>query len=756
MKNKILKFLVIALIAGQLGFSFSFLLVPKRAEAFLGIGDVTFTWSTEVANWYDVVKDIGLGIAERLAISYANKYLKQFVDKLINKYRIKDYLAYQKVLSGYYLNQYVYQHVQDPNLRQIYSLLASEANASLQVTDQRTGQRTVLLTRLKTEIDKYYYGQGGISGNYLSNPPLGTRAYDYYSAAYTYYLSPPDFTDQYLAGEYGSLQSRAAAAAQSEIAQSQGFKNDRSAPAGFVPHFCEGAGTILNDFEEEELPEDISIGTPTQQEEPPPGIGFLPNILMKIGFVSKAQAAIFDSQADCEAQGGTWKVDATGMFSSVIQNPSAFVHDFSTNAIQTVFTNNFKMGNNIYSAIGSLLGNFIFAKLNLDRNNAGGTLNEKGDGYSPPGGSVSIPPSEIDLDEDRIWDGLDGDEDDKLESVGIDTCYHGGIVPDCQKSSEVPDSPYFTPICVAIDQAEKALTKYAEFLDRNAEDIKGGATLKGMITTTILASSGYLILFPFLVGDDANFKEKADAELWGKESSIANSAVQQLIDAIDSYHNPDYEPMQKTLNRYTNFMGKVSSSLFKDSDLDLTGWVGSGGGGLRNLMKHTGNMLKYIRQIKEQIGRCDKPNLSSIGGIEPPEISDPNDEEGNGCYEDFQGSFEYGSAVLSAMEEAVAENPEIASHANAKSANPDFEADAAALMGAAVEKLRASGFKAAIVIKCSGVPSDDKILVGQPSDTYGEMFDVFKGNEDQGDDRSFAEQIQTSPVQHAAWEAGGL
>src|SRR5579885_3250981 len=104
------KAIAIILIAGQLTFCLMFLLVPKPAEAFLGIGDITF--NTEIGNVYDILKDVGLGAAQRIVVSFANKYISQFVDKTIDKYRIKDYLAYDNVLSGYYLNQYIYKNVQ--------------------------------------------------------------------------------------------------------------------------------------------------------------------------------------------------------------------------------------------------------------------------------------------------------------------------------------------------------------------------------------------------------------------------------------------------------------------------------------------------------------------------------------------------------------------------------------------------------------------------------------------------------------------
>src|SRR3989344_2877994 len=118
---------LISLVGGQF-----FVIKPKPAEALFGVGD--FTFNTEVANWYDVFKDIGLGAAERIAISYANKYLQRFVSQVVDKYRIKSYMYYNQVLSGYYLNKVIYDKTDDPDLRAIYGLLARDLNSRATVT----------------------------------------------------------------------------------------------------------------------------------------------------------------------------------------------------------------------------------------------------------------------------------------------------------------------------------------------------------------------------------------------------------------------------------------------------------------------------------------------------------------------------------------------------------------------------------------------------------------------------------------------
>jgi hypothetical protein len=434
-ESKITKSLIGLLIAGQIAFSFSFMLVPKRAEAFLGIGDITF--NTEIGNVYDILKDVGLGAAQRIAIQYANKYLSQFVDKLIDKYRIKDYLAYDKVLSGYYLNQYIYKNVDDPDLRAIYGILATDVNTRVTVTDS-SGKKMPAIAALKQKLDKYYYNQGGINSSIIYSRNAYIKNEDYFLAAQSYFSYPPSFSQQELYGQFGDMITASQQASQQEIASSNGLKNDRSTPAGIVPHACVGAGSVIDDSSNNNdgAPNDGSDSIPTDGFGEPSGflpgqsnLSLISRTLVALGVVQKASAAIWDSQADCEAQGGTWKVDANGLAQSAIQNPSAFIHDFATNAINSIFSANFGIRDNIYTTIGSLLGNFIFTKLSLHK--AGGVLSEDNSSYDP-GTNETATIKDIDIDGDGISDGQDSDGDGQP-----DFCIYGGVPETNSDGSQV-------------------------------------------------------------------------------------------------------------------------------------------------------------------------------------------------------------------------------------------------------------------------------------------------------------------------------
>ena len=378
LENRFSKGIIILLLAGQIAFSFAFLLVPKPAQAFLGIGDITF--NTEIGNVYDIMKDIGLAAAQRIAIQFANKYIQQFVDKLIDKYRIKDYLAYDKVLSGYYLNQYIYNNVDDPDLRAIDNILATNISGRVQYTDPQTGQKKPALVALREKLDTYYYGLGGIDSNRIFYPGTYYKTdQDYFAAAQAYFANPPDFSRQQVYEQYAKLQDQANAASNQEIASSNGLKNDRSPLQGVIAHKCNNFDGTWADY----LKDD------------PRG-----------------------SQTACTAAGGTWVVDGNGLISSVIQNPSGFIHDFATASINQIFQDNFGLSDNIYTQIGSLLGDFLFKQMTLG--SGSGTLEESNQGYIPPGSGSQPSVTNIDIDGDGISDVVQ-------DSQGNQSCIYGGI-----------------------------------------------------------------------------------------------------------------------------------------------------------------------------------------------------------------------------------------------------------------------------------------------------------------------------------------
>ena len=718
--------IVVVLIAAQVALAANFIMFPpKTAEAVWGIGD--FTFNTEVANWYDIFKDIGRGAAERIAINYANKYLTRFVDKLLDKYRIKDYLNYEKVLSGYYLNKYVYEHVDDPDLRAIYGIIARDISSRATVTDPVTGQKKPVLAALKEKLDKYYYGQGGINPNSIYYPNRGTYATDvaYFQAAQAYFASPPDFTQNQVYGEYGRLLATSQGASATEIANSNGLKNDRSNPTGSpIPHVCEGFGSTPKDYVDE-----------------PHDDGFDPNL--DVDPRANEQA--------CVAHGGEWKVDKLGTAQTIIQNPSAFIHDFATNSIKQVFEANFGVRDNIYTTIGSLLGNFIFNKLNLNKNSGttasgfDGTLNDGGTSYEGDAGNVPIPKG-VDLDGDNIPDGQDNDLDGLLNTLG-ETCFHGGTPGNCIVSQNAVTSPYFTPICRSIDEGVVALTEFTRFIDTYADQMEGGASLKGQIIGGILLG-GVGVIFGGFFGSGSidNFKNKADAIIWARRAGEVNSAMDNIVNNIQSYRSSYFDTLEFSVGRYSVFIGDVLQSLQKDSDLDLAR-MGSGGGGLQNLMKKSGYILRYLIEVKAQIGKCENPNLRAVSEIPgtPQEIFPDDPLPGEGACVRFIsfGSAKFQGAVADAVTRAVLE------------AERSGLADLPATRGGNIEAFRdlvineidQGGNEGSTAHNGNCNISPNQVAIRSGAEATGEAYDIVR----EQDDKTIKESARVNYVGDASW-----
>ena len=722
--------LVTILVAGQLALAANFVMFPpKKAEAFWGVGD--FSFDTVVADWYDVFKDIGLAAAERIAINYANKYLTKFVDKLLDKYRIKDYLNYEKVLSGYYLNKFVYENVDDPDLRAIYGIIARDISSRATVTDPVTGQKKPVLAALKEKLDKYYYGQGGINPNSIYYPNRGTFATDvaYFQAAQAYFASPPDFTQNQIYGEYGQLLATSRGASATEIANSNGLKNDRSNPTGSpVPHVCDGFGSTPKDYADD-----------------PHDDGFDPNL--DADPRSSAQA--------CVAHGGEWKVDKLGTAQTIIQNPSAFIHDFATNGIKSIFEANFGIRDNIYTTIGSLLGNFIFNKLNLNKNSGttangfDGTFNDGGSSYQGDAGNVPIPKG-VDLDGDNIPDGEDQDNDGKLDTVG-ESCFHGGSAPNCINSSNAVTSPYFTPICRSVDQGIVALKEFTRFIDTYADQMEGGANLRNAIIGNILAGPVGIVFGGFLTGGSIdNFKNKADAEVWARRAGEVDSAMENIINNIQSYHSSYFDTMEFSVGRYSVFIDKVLGSLQKDADLDLAGAGSSGGGGLQNLMAQSGYILRYLIEVKTQIGKCEDPNLRAVSEIPgaPANLDLFGRDEpppGTGACVKFisQGSAVFQGAVADAVNRAliVAEETGLAELEATRGGNLE------AFRDLVIEEIGHGGNEGSIAHNGNCNISVNQVAIRSGGSATGEAYDIVR--EEAG--KTIRESARVNYVGDASW-----
>src|SRR3989338_5542604 len=212
-QKPIATFFLVVFLVSQIFLVGAYILTPKPAQAILGFGDLVI----KIGDVYQVLKDIALAALRQIAINFANKFLTKFVAKLQSKYKIGNYLYYDKVLTDYYLNQYIADKVTDPNLRGIYSLL-ERGFVSGAPTGATPGTgpdpRKALIPRLNAAINKYYQEQGGINRSLVYNPAAGTTDAQYFASAQAYFSNPPGFTEQNLKGQFGAIQSSATTSSQ--------------------------------------------------------------------------------------------------------------------------------------------------------------------------------------------------------------------------------------------------------------------------------------------------------------------------------------------------------------------------------------------------------------------------------------------------------------------------------------------------------------------------------------------------------------
>lgn len=561
--------LIIILIACQLALAFNFVLLPpKKAQACQVFGSGA---DCTIADIPRMVEKFVIGLLVRIGQNYANKYLTQFVQKLQDKYRIKDFLFYEQYLTDYYLSNLILKNVKDPNLKK-----AADIFFKLQVNgDPRPGTPSInLVGLLKQEMGSLYELRGGIPDQSIYTPPIAMSDDDYFSSLQLRGLNPPSLTERDFRAQMAQYESEAAAASKQENATGNGLKAGRTI-----------AGECSN--------RQMQGGADTDGDGEPDGL-----------------VTVKDPVA-CAKTGGTWDpkkgtlgtaLGIVGEVRSFISNPTAYTDKWMNAAVHQITGNNFN-SSDPYTQIGMAIGDFIFTTIDLKTTS--GTFNETPGNDYDPSGQIE-PPKTIDIDNDGIPDGEDRDKDNKLESRDIDYCYHGGKVPTCKKSSEVTGSNYFYPICQnaeeAIDQLQKSLQFYEDHKDQNA--------------------------------DDTDFVNESDALVWGQISNRALTRVDNLLNLLKEKVQPDgsfvYEQPVFNINKYTYYLDKVVNSFFSDADINLRMGPGVGDGGtFFRLRVRTMNITKYLQDFRESIQKCDKPDDSADAANNLPDPGDIGWEDGD-------------------------------------------------------------------------------------------------------------------------------
>ncbi|MBI4049336.1 MAG: hypothetical protein HY395_00765 [Candidatus Doudnabacteria bacterium] len=598
-RKSISSFLLIVFTVSQIGVLGSVLLLPKPAHAcqFLGTGpDCTF----QLVDVYDAVKNVVTGIIVRIAQNYANKYLTKFTQKLQDKYRIKDFLFYDQYLSDYYVTKLISRNVKDPDLKRALELFAGVTITGRTQGYTGTDPRKALIPQLKKEINKIYIEQGGTDSGYVYRPSRTMTNRDYFSAAQSYFYNPPSYTEQRIAGQFGAFESAATTAAKLEITVGNSLKAGRviggtcnlaedipGVPITEGLPYIPGTSLPSEPAPPGSFPE--VPGTPLPPEPPPP--------------TAPPTTQNWDP-VTCVAAGGQWQASALDQARSFITNPTAFTEKMVAGALNQIFGINYNP-NNIFTAIGSALGDFIFNQLELKDQN--GVFNEEGSVYSP---HSEVTARVVDQDADGISDGEDKDDDGKLISI-VDVCYHGGLPPNCQNSSEVTTSSYFYPICKAADDAVKELTEWNEFQERNKYQNQGTENL-----------------WP-------QYREAAN--IWGEKGAQALGKVNNLIQVIKDFNaenNDVYESNLFVINKYGYFLDKIVQSLFADGDVDLSMTFWSNGGGTwYNLRVNTIKIRDYLKDFRVAINKCAQPDPAAAN-VPDPGIEVPTGGSENGVGND--------------------------------------------------------------------------------------------------------------------------
>ncbi len=424
MKKNIAKLLLVMIVFTQLfGAILTVRSIPK-AQAFTsavgiatkalgGTAEVTSVPGVERFSWHTFLNDAFKNVMLGIAYTFAQHFMQSFVNKLTEKYKIRNFLYYDQVLTDYYLTNFIRDKIADPDLQDIFVLM-NDAYITGNPTYTRGGPPPdkAVIPRLKAAINKLYTEQTGVNPTLVVSKPADMSNSDYTAMASSFYFNNVGYTESNLRGQLGGFQSGATTASQLEVIVGNSLKAGR-----YVGGYCEIA--VIDE--------------------------------------SAGNSSAIATLAQCEAAGGEWQESAVDQARSFIDNPTAYVDKWMNSAVMELGGTNFDP-NNFWFVIGNAFGRFLTNRLFLDKEQ--GVLDEDPRAYVPassnlgagttagaagdpiediPWEETPIPPAQdpgddgindIDSDGDGNVDGYDNDSDGLM-----DYCIYGGSPPECVESS---------------------------------------------------------------------------------------------------------------------------------------------------------------------------------------------------------------------------------------------------------------------------------------------------------------------------------